>query len=73
MDLDYTKDSIRKAINFFIEKDWPSLLAVDIYEPTLSHRIAVYLEGLFPEYYVDCEYNKHLDGDKITSDGMKRI
>lgn len=32
-------------------------------ERTVAHRLAVYLEGLFPTFNVDCEYNKMLDDE----------
>ena len=38
------KVKIREALKLFIAKDKQALLRVDIYEPTISHRIAVYLE-----------------------------
>lgn len=66
-----TKDNIRAAIKKFIEKDKDKLLRVDIYEPTISHRIAVYLEETCTGFDVDCEYNKNLLGDKKTSNGKK--
>lgn len=67
MDNNCIKAKVRDALNLFIEKDSQSLLQVDIYEPTISHRIAVYLEGLFPDHNVDCEYNNNLQDRKKTS------
>lgn len=66
-----TKDNIQAAIKKFIEKDKDDLLRVDIYEPTINHRIAVYLEELCKDFDVDCEYNKNLLGDKKNSNGKK--
>lgn len=60
MDNILIKRKIREALKLFIDKDKQALLRVDIYEPTISHRIAVYLEELFPENNIDCEYNKTL-------------
>ena len=65
------KGKIREAIKLFITKDKKALLHVDIYEPTISHRIAVYLEELFPEFDIDCEYNKTLLGKKKDINGKK--
>lgn len=64
MEVILVKEKITEAIKKFIEKDREDLLRINIYEPTLSHRIGVYLESLFPGYYVDCEYNKHLSKNK---------
>lgn len=63
------KVKIREALKLFIAKDKQTLLRVDIYEPTISHRIAVYLEELFPEFDIDCEYNKTLLGKKKDMNG----
>lgn len=71
MDNECKKVKIREALRLFIDKDKEELLKVDIYESTISHRIAVYLEGLFPDYDIDCEYNKNLLGDKKNVNGKK--
>ncbi len=63
------------AISEFIENDKKDLLKVDVYEPTISHRIAVYLEKEFPRdsgYNVDCEYNKNLSKLKCVKKGNKK-
>jgi hypothetical protein len=65
------KGKIREALKLFIAKDKQALLPVDIYEPTINHRIAVYLEDLFPGFDVDCEYNKTLLGKKKDMNGKK--
>lgn len=65
------KGKIREALKLFIAKDKQALLHVDIYEPTISHRIAVYLEDLFPGFDIDCEYNKTLLGKKKDMNGKK--
>jgi len=69
--MELQKEKIRKALMSFIRQDKLNLLSVDIYEPTISHRIAVYLEKLFPKYNIDCEYNRNLIGEKKDSDGQK--
>jgi len=65
------KNNIRKAIQIFIEKDKKLLMQVNVHEVAISHRIAVYLEHLFPNLDIDCEYNKHYDGSSKQSDGAK--
>jgi len=65
------KGKIREALKLFIAKDKQALLRVDIYEPTINHRIAVYLEELFPEFDIDCEYNKTLLGKKKDMNGKE--
>lgn len=39
------------------------LLQNDCSERSIVHRLAIYLEQVFPQYNVDCEYNRNL-GDK---------
>ncbi len=68
---DKLKHLIRCAIKEFKTKDWLQLKKVQIYEPTISHRIAVYLEKRFPCYNIDCEYNKNLEEPKRNSHGQK--
>lgn len=65
------KKLIKKAIRKFIEEDKEYLLKVNIYEPTISHRIAVYLEGEFKNFDVDCEYSKNLHNPKRNSSNDK--
>ena len=60
----------------FKNRDWETdLKFLKIYEPTICHRIAVYLEPRFYRHHVDCEYNKdgydakrNLSGSKIRPD-----
>ncbi len=68
---DQVKEKIRNVLRLFNEQDKPYLWSVDIYEPTLSHRIAVYLEQEFPGYVVDCEYNKNIGDPKRDDNGNK--
>lgn len=72
MELMDVQNNIIQALQVFAERDRDSLLSVDNYEPAMNHRIAVYLEQLFPWYHVDCEYSKHLWVNKSiirSSDG----
>src|ERR1700736_1070171 len=53
------------------------LLAHDCSEMAFTHRIGVYLEGMFPEWNVDCEYNrdghdtKELRLEDLTEDQVR--
>jgi len=64
------KNKIACAINFLRERD-NFLAERDLSEWSISHRLAVYLECLFPEYNVDCEYNKRVDIPSNVSDPKK--
>jgi hypothetical protein len=69
--IENAKEKIREAVREFVALDRAALLKVDIYEPTISHRIAVYLGNLFPEFNVDCEYSRNLLKDKTA--GQNKI
>ncbi len=70
--LDECKNRVKAAILQFKEADWDTdLKFVDIYEPTISHRIAVYLEKSFYKHHVDCEYNKNGRDPKRDPNGNK--
>ncbi|MEI6728162.1 MAG: hypothetical protein WCK98_00815 [bacterium] len=52
------KDKIIMAYKILLKNDH-YLLEKDVNERTISHKLAEYLQMLFPEYNVDCEYNKN--------------
>lgn len=58
---------ILRAIKKFNDQDKIDLWNVRIYEPTMSHRIAVYLEKEFKQYNIDCEYDKNFKDPKTNS------
>lgn len=43
------------------------LLDKDVSEWAIAHRLAVYIEKYFPEYNIDCEYNRMADADGTYS------
>lgn len=45
------------ALSVFYEND-KSLLDCNAAERSMTHGLAVYLKDLFPNYNVDCEYNR---------------
>ena len=45
------------AIDIFFKND-AILLELDVNERTISYKIAEYLQTQFPEWHVDCEYNR---------------
>ena len=40
---------------------------IDISELSISHRLGIYLQILFNEFDVDCEYNRHLNQIKTVN------
>lgn len=58
-------DKIIQAYKMVLSKD-RHLLDADVNERSITHRFAIYLQELFPEYNVDCEYNRNdLDEKKL--------
>ena len=60
---DEVHNRIDQAIAQLLEKDY-YLLQVDANERAISHRLGLYLQLLFGEWCVDCEYNRNLDNPK---------
>ena len=63
---------IERAYQMLIEKDG-YLLKVDANERSITHRLAIHLESVFPGYDVDCEYNREGVDPKILKDFKKKI
>ena len=56
------EEKVCKALSILFEKDC-YLLKVDANERSITHRLGIYMQEEFPEWDVDCEYNR--DGHKI--------
>jgi hypothetical protein len=56
-------DKVDQAIAQLIEND-KYLLQIDANERAISHRLGLYLQLLFEDWHVDCEYNRDLDNPK---------
>lgn len=54
---------IKRAYEEFLIKD-KFLLMNDVSERAIAHRFALYLERYFPEFNVDCEYNRDGLGER---------
>ena len=50
-------EKIKNAYRKLLKND-SYLLKVDANERSITHRLAIYLEDEFPDYNVDCEYNR---------------
>ena len=62
MKFDLINQKVTAALQEIIDND-RYLLVHDINEPTISHRLAVYLEPNFHGFNIDCEYNGNVDED----------
>lgn len=56
-------EKLKIGIDLLIEKD-SFLLTNNSNERSVSHKLAEYLQQLFPNYNVDCEYNRHFSNPK---------
>ena len=59
------REKIKNAIEKLYKEDYELFYYTTddtiIYERTLSFRLGMYLQKLFNDYNVDCEYNRHID------------
>lgn len=62
MEFDVISRKVTEALQEVLVND-RYLLLHDINEPTISHRLAVYLEHKFHGFNTDCEYNGNVDAD----------
>lgn len=60
------KRGIEKAIRTFYKND-SYLIDNKLHEMAITHRIAIYLDNIFSEYNVDCEWNKNFLDKKVFS------
>jgi hypothetical protein len=74
----YTEIEIKNKLNTALDKlyvkDW-YLLEKSVHERSITHKLAEYLQVLFPDYDVDCEYNNDIDKRKtfISNDAMSKL
>ena len=68
MNLEAVKVKTALAVDLFRSNDSQlfDFDRLELPERPISHRIGFYLQLLFGEYDVDCEYNKHLEGKKTV-------
>lgn len=60
MNQDSVKQKVKNSLKKLRAKD-RELLEINVNERTISHKLAEYLQNEFPDYSVDCEYNRHVD------------
>lgn len=63
------KEDVKKrlcaALDILNKEDF-YLLCEDLHERTIAHKLAEHLQRVFPEYNVDCEYNKNIDSAAMS-------
>lgn len=61
------KDKIIRAYRILFARD-SNLFVADVNERSITHRFAMYIQDEFPEYDVDCEYNRDgLEAKRLNS------
>ena len=60
MNFEEVKKHVDKALKRFLKKEL-FLLRNNLNERTISHKLAEYLQEEFPDWNVDCEYNKKFE------------
>lgn len=68
----FIKNSLDKALEKLLKSD-AQLLYNDVNERSISHRLACYLEPFFPDWNVDCEYNREHDDPKRLEIPKRKI
>ena len=64
------REKIFRAYRRVVARD-AHLLTIDANERSITHRFAIYIEHEFPEFNVDCEYNrKGVDVKRLPSFGI---
>jgi hypothetical protein len=64
------RQNVDMALQRLVEKDH-DLLELNANERTITGRLGIYLQELFPEWNVDCEYNRILECVKeVMIDGV---
>ncbi len=62
--MSYTKDELERILRSCLKKLRKldkTLLDINVNERTITHKLAGYLQQNFPEFNVDCEYNRFED------------
>ena len=57
MDFKDLEAKLKKAIEMLLKNDL-FLLEIKAHERSVAHKLAEYLQQKFPEYHIDCEYNR---------------
>ena len=72
MELSRIKEKVKDAIENIYNND-SDLFDRENYEVTISCKLAQYLHDKSTDFSVDCEYNKHINGEKRVEELGKNI
>ncbi len=68
MEKSTVKERLKAAVRLLYEKDI-HLFVVDAHECSLTSRLGLYLQQSFPDYQIDCEYNREGEVAKTNEAG----
>ena len=63
---------IERALEVLQERDF-FLLKNDVNERSITHKLAIYLENEFPDWDIDCEYNRNHEDIKRLNIKRKNV
>lgn len=69
-EFDEVRRKIEKALRLLYKNDL-FLITNTTNERSITHKFAEYIQFLFPEWNVDCEYNRKGEGESKKIDGQK--
>ena len=75
MNKNEVKYRIEVAIQIFLKND-SYLISENLSERCITHKLATYIQTLFLDYNVDCEYNRNINeikGLKLVKDELKSL
>ena len=67
----YEHEEIKKKVNIAIDllfKNDSFILEINANERSISHKLAEYIQTQFPEWHIDCEYNRKVKETKRLED-----
>ncbi len=70
LSFDEVQRTIEKALRLLYKNDL-FLITNTTNERSITHKFAEYIQSLFPEWNVDCEYNRKGEGESKEIDGQK--
>lgn len=70
--IEQIKEKVNKTVELFLKQD-SFLIKYDVNERSITHKLAEYLQEQFPEFSVDCEYNRMKDKNMDTEFITKKL
>jgi hypothetical protein len=67
MNREIIQNRVDEALGDLVDQD-RHLLISDVNERSITHKLAIYLSNQFPEWDVDCEYNRNGEDTKLLED-----